>query len=127
MHRQIAPSSLGPPAANYAHAMLTTGATRWLHTSGVVATRPDGSVPEALIDQAELIWANLSQMLHEATMSMTDIVSVVTYVVVGNDLATVMAARDRALGGHLAASTLVPVHALAQPSWQMEIAIVASR
>lgn len=127
MHRQIAPPSLGPPAANYAHAMLTTGATAWLHTSGVVATRHDGTVPESLHDQAELIWANLGEMLREAGMQVTDVVSVVTYVVVGNDLATVMAARDRALGTHRAASTLVPVPALAQPRWHMEIAIVAAR
>jgi len=39
----------------------------------------------------------------------------------------VMAARDRALGGHRAASTLVTVPALARPEWKMEIAIVAAR
>ena len=41
-------------------------------------------------------------------------------------LATVMAARDRALGAHKAASTLVTVPALSQPDWKMEIAIVAT-
>jgi len=37
-----------------------------------------------------------------------------------------MAARDRALGGRRVASTLVTVAALAQPAWQMEIALVAA-
>jgi enamine deaminase RidA (YjgF/YER057c/UK114 family) len=58
---------------------------------------------------------------------MGDIVSVTTYVVAGRDLATVMAARDRALDGHRAASTLVYVPALARPEWQMEVAVVAAR
>jgi enamine deaminase RidA (YjgF/YER057c/UK114 family) len=38
----------------------------------------------------------------------------------------VMAERDRFLGGHLAASTLVTVPALARPEWRMEIAVVAA-
>jgi len=39
----------------------------------------------------------------------------------------VMAARDAVLQGHLAASTLVTVPALARPEWRMEIAVVAAR
>jgi enamine deaminase RidA (YjgF/YER057c/UK114 family) len=54
-------------------------------------------------------------------------VSVTTYVVPGQDLASVMAARDQALSGHLAASTLVVVAELAQPSWKIEVAVVAAR
>ena len=39
----------------------------------------------------------------------------------------VMAARDRNLAGHKAASTLIPVPALAQPEWKVEISVVAAR
>ena len=126
MNRPISPSTIAAPAANYAHAVLTEHATRWLHTSGVVPTRPDGSVPDDIGQQAEVVWANISAMLDEAAMGPTDVVSVTTYAVVGEPLAAVMAARDEFLAGHLAASTLVTVPALAQPAWKMEIAIVAA-
>ncbi len=126
MNREIAPSSVAPPAANYAHAMLTEAPARLLHTSGVVPIAPDGTVPTAIDDQAGLVWANLLILLTEAGMTPADVVSVTTYAVVGEDLAGVMAARDRALGGHRAASTLVTVPALARPEWKMEIAIVAA-
>ena len=53
VHREIRPASIAPPAANYAHAVLTEGASRWLHTPGVVPTRPDGTVPDDLGEQAE--------------------------------------------------------------------------
>ena len=53
--------------------------------------------------------------------------SVTTYVTVGQDLGAVMAERDRFLGDHLAASTLVVVPELAQASWKVEIAVVAAR
>jgi enamine deaminase RidA (YjgF/YER057c/UK114 family) len=123
---EIRPADIAAPAANYAHAVLTESATRWLHTSGVVPVAPDGSTPDSLADQATVVWDNIAAMLRDAEMTPTDIVSVTSYVVVGEDLAPVMAARDAALGGHQAASTLVTVPALARPEWRMEIAVIAA-
>ncbi len=130
-HRTVDPSSIAPPAANYAHARITTGATRWLHTSGVVPIAPDGSVPAGLVAQAEVIWANIAAMLADAEMTAADIVAVTTYVTPGHELGPIMAVRDRALdprsgGNNVAASTLVIVAELARPEWQMEIAVVAA-
>lgn len=126
MNTPIAPGSLAPPAANYHHAILSVDAARLLHTSGVVPVAPDGSVPEDLASQAATVWANIAAILAEAEMAPSDIVSVVTYVVVGGDLGVVMAARDDALRSHRAASTLVLVPALARPEWKMEVAVVAA-
>ena len=122
----INPSSIAQPAANYHHAVLVEQPTRWLHTSGVVPTAPDGSSPAAVGDQADLVWRNIAAMLDAAAMTAADIVSVTTYVVNGEPLGPVMAARDGYLGDHRAASTLVTVPELAQPQWRMEVAIVAA-
>ena len=100
---------------------------RSLHTSGVVPTAPDGSVPAGLGEQATQVWSNIGAILDEAGMTATDIVSVTTYAVVGEPLAPVMAARDAFMAGHKAASTLVTVPALARPEWRVEIAVVAAR
>lgn len=127
MNRQINPLSIAPPAANYAHAMLCDAPSAWLHTSGVVPIAPDGSTPDTVADQAVVVWANISAMLADADMGPSDIVSVVTYVVAGEPLAPVMAARDLFLGEHRAASTLVTVPELAQAAWRMEVAVVAAR
>ncbi|MGB7877826.1 MAG: Rid family hydrolase [Ilumatobacteraceae bacterium] len=123
---EIRPADIAAPAANYAHAVVTEGAARWLHTSGVVPVAPDGSTPDDLADQATIVWTNIGAMLREAEMTTDDLVSVTTYVVVGEELGPVMAARDAALGDHRAASTLVTVPALARPEWRMEIAVVAA-
>ena len=66
-------------------------------------------------------------MLADAGLTTDDVVSMTTYVVQGEELAPVMAVRDRVLGGHLAASTLVVVPSLARPEWRVEIALVAAR
>ena len=123
---EIRPADIAAPAANYAHAVLTESPSRWLHTSGVVPVAPDGTTPDDLADQATLVWSNIAAMLRGADMTAAHIVSVTTYVVVGEPLAPVMAARDVALGGHRAASTLVTVPALARPEWRMEIAVIAA-
>ena len=129
MNREIMPSSIAPPAANYAHAVLSEGADKLLHLSGVVATRPDATIPDDVADQAAVIWSNIVAILAEANMDLHDIVSITTYVVVDfmACLPDVMAARDKALDGHRVASTLVSVPALARPAWKMEIAVIAAR
>ncbi len=128
MNHEITPASIAPPAANYAHAVLSEAAGRLLHTSGVVPTRLDGSVPDDIDAQAAVVWSNIDALLAAAGMAVSDIVSLTTYVVVDQlgALGGVMAARDRALGGHRAASTLVTVPALARSEWKLEIAVVAA-
>lgn len=129
MNREIAPSTIAPPAASYAHAVLVEAPARLLHTSGVVPIAPDGSVPNSIDAQADVVWANIAAIVAEAGMDLGDIVSVTTYVVVEllGALGAVMGARDRALGGRRVASTLVTVPALVRPEWKVEIAVVAAR
>lgn len=129
MHRSVMPESIAPPAAQYAHAVLSEGVGRWLHTSGVVPVAPDGVVPDGVAAQARVVWANLAAILAEADMTPGDVVSVTTYVVtsaMGAGLGEAMAARDEFLDGRRVASTLVTVPALAQPTWLIEIALVAA-
>ncbi len=126
MNTEITPQSIAAPAANYAHAMLVTNPTRTLYTSGVVPTAIDGTVPQSLHEQIEVLWANIQAILTAAEMSVTDIVSITTYVIDGEPLSEVMSVRDRILGGHRVASTLITVPALARPAWRIEIAVVAA-
>ena len=126
MNREIRPPDLAPPAAAYAHAVMSDNPRRMLHTSGVVPIDIDGTVPVGIEEQARVVLSNLGSILREAKMTAADVVSVTTYVVVGQPLGPVMAARDTALGGHRAASTLVTVPALARAEWLMEIALVAA-
>lgn len=124
---EIRPPDLAPPAAKYAHAVLSRGPERLLHTSGIVPTRLDGTVPDTLEEQVAQVWHNIAAIVRAADLALTDLVSITTYVVVGEPLGPVMAGRDAALQGHRVASTLLTVPALAQPSWKVEIAAVAAR
>ena len=125
MHTPINPTTIAPPAANYALGVVSVAPRRWLHTSGIVGTAPDGSVPTGLDAQASVIWSSIAELLCEADMGPADVVSVTTYVVDGQELAPVMAARDAFLGDHRASSTLLVVPRLAQAAWLAEVDVVA--
>jgi 2-iminobutanoate/2-iminopropanoate deaminase len=124
MNELVNPASVGAPAAAYSLGVVSSAGSRMLHTAGIVATAADGSVPDQLRAQARLIWSSVSAVAAAAGFVMADLVSYTTYVVQGEDLAEVMAARDEALCGHRAASTLIVVPELARPSWRMEIGAI---
>ena len=84
MNYQINPRVISPPAANYSHAVLSTNPEKILHTSGVVPLTTDGSTPVAIRDQADLVWLNITEILREAHLELSNIVSITTYVVSGN-------------------------------------------
>ncbi len=69
----VNPTQIASPAANYEHAVLAEGASRILHTSGIVPVKPDGTVPESISEQAEVHWQKLREILKEATMEITDL------------------------------------------------------
>ncbi|MFM8388187.1 MAG: RidA family protein, partial [Actinomycetota bacterium] len=111
MNRELRPETMAPPAAAYAHGIEVSAGSRHVFTSGVVPNFSDGTTPDAIGEQAALVWRNIASILGEANMDLRDVVSITTYVVatahLADDLRDVMAARDAALQGHLAASTLV--------------------
>ena len=131
MPRELKPVELAAPAAAYAHGVHVPAGHELIVTSGVVPTRRDGSVPTNIAEQASVVWQNILAILGEGKMNAHDIISVTTYVVNSQELANrlkiVMDARDFAMAGHRAASTLVTVPALARPEWLMEISVLAAR
>ena len=131
MPRELKPVELAAPAAAYAHGVHGPAGHELIVTSGVVPTRRDGSVPTNIAEQASVVWQNILAILGEGKMNAHDIISVTTYVVnspeLANRLKIVMDARDFAMAGHRAASTLVTVPALARPEWLMEISVLAAR
>ena len=129
-HKQVSPKSAAPPAASYSLALLANSPKKLLTTSGIVPVRPDGTVPENLKEQAEIIWESLNIILVEAEMQITDILSISTFVTesssLNEDLKLIMAERDKAMNGHLPASTLIVVPRLANPAWKLEISLIAA-
>jgi 2-iminobutanoate/2-iminopropanoate deaminase len=124
---ELRPAGVASAAASYALGVRVRASSDVVFTAGIVPTSPDGNVPNALSDQAAEVWKTIAAVLAEANMTLSDIVSYTTYAVDGEDLSVIMTARDSALAGHRAASTLIVVPRLARPEWRLEIAVVAAK
>ena len=126
MSRAIHTDAAPPPASRYAQAIETPPGARLLHVSGQVGTRPDGTLAGDADAQHEQVWRNILAILDAAGMEPTDIVELVGIVTDPSGVPLFRAWRERMLGDHLAASTLL-ICGLADPAWQVEIAVRAAR
>lgn len=121
------PENVAPPFGHYSHAALTEKGARWLHVSGQVGVKPDGSMAQGIDAQCEWAWKNLLGILESSGMGVADVVKTTVYLVNADHVAVFRKARDRVLGEHRPASTLVVVQALASPEWLVEIELQAAR
>lgn len=119
------PPTVHRPASAYSQGALVTGPARWLHVSGQVGVRPDGSVPEGVAEQMEQTWDNLFAVLAHAGMSHRDLVKITVFLVDQRDVTLWRQIRDRRMQGHACAATLLIVHGLASPQLLCEIEGIA--
>lgn len=89
--------------------------------SGQIGKGLDGHVPSGLAEQMELAWDNITAILIEAGMSISDLVKISVFVTVPGSVGLYRTIRDRRLGGHLCAATYLEVSALAAPGLLFEI------
>lgn len=125
--RSINPSEIAAPVGLYSHAIVSTAAGQWLHISGQIGMRPDGTLASGFAGQAQAAWSNLVGVLQAAGMDVTDLVKVTTYMTDAADLKALGPVRSGFLGDARPASTLLIVKALARPEWLIEVEAVAHR
>lgn len=121
------PPSVAGPFATYAHGIEVDEPVRFLFGAGQTGVAADGSVGEGIVEQAELVWANIREVLAAADMEISDIVQLNMLLVDRADAAGAMEVRDAALGDHRPASTLMYIAGLARPEWLIEIDYIAAR
>jgi enamine deaminase RidA (YjgF/YER057c/UK114 family) len=127
--RQLAAASIHPPFGRYAHGVEIPPGARIVMTSGQLAIRPDGSIPEGAGAQADLCLAMCGAILAEAGMGPADAVRISAFVTDRACFAPYMAARDRWLAGveRLPASTLIVVSGFTRPEFLVEVEVTAAR
>lgn len=115
----------GPPAfAGYSNAVVVSGAMRTLYLSGQVGAGPDGMVPDGVEAQSRLAWSNVEKQLAAAGMTLDNIVKATTYIANADDRTVYRRVRAEILGDRAPAMTSV-VATLFEPSWLVEIEVVA--
>lgn len=110
--------------SDYVHAIEVHDPGRWLYVAGTMGLAEDGSAPQALDKQLELIWRNIDRILAEADMTTDDIVRVTSYLTDPAHAEANGAAREKALGARRVPTTAIVVRTL-DPQWLVEIEVIA--
>ena len=73
------PKTTAAPVGSYSHGVEVPPNARWLYIAGQVPVRPDGSIPETIEEQTEVVMQNIMQVLIAAGMGISDVVKVNSY------------------------------------------------
>ncbi|TWD80863.1 enamine deaminase RidA (YjgF/YER057c/UK114 family) [Kribbella amoyensis] len=121
------PASVFPPYRNYAHAVEVPAGARTLHISGLNGFDETGQImPATFEEQITNVWRHLGNVLTDAGMDYTDLVSLRFFLTAADlDPANVDAIAEH-LGDHLAARTVV-VQQLLDPAWLVEVEAIAAK
>ncbi|MDJ1157994.1 RidA family protein [Chelatococcus sp. SYSU_G07232] len=101
------PSGVFAPVGPYAHAVEATSAARMLFISGTLGIRRDGTIPETVEEQLDVLWDNIRAILSDADMDVRNLVKVIAFLKDASYRAANTAARTKALGDHKVAATVV--------------------
>lgn len=129
MIKSLNPSTIRPPFAAYAHGVEVPAGARLVVTSGQLGIRADDSVPVDARAQADLCFANCTEILAEAGMRPRDAIRITAFVTDRSHMAAYMAARDAWLIGcpRLPVSTLVIVSGFTRPEFLVEVEVTAAK
>jgi enamine deaminase RidA (YjgF/YER057c/UK114 family) len=119
------PRGVHAPVGPYSHTAVIPPGAELVFVSGQVGMRPDGSVPASLAEQADVTFENIRACLAAHGLGVDSIVKLSAFLVPGQDLQVLRAAREQHLGAHRPASTTVYVTELASPRFLLEIEALA--
>jgi enamine deaminase RidA (YjgF/YER057c/UK114 family) len=119
------PVAVSPPQGRYMHVVEVPAGRGLVFVSGQVPVALDGTIPESLADQADLVYANLVAVLAAKSVPPTNIIKLQTFFTEDDPKGVVRQARAKYLGEHRPASTAVGVRRLVDERWKIEIDAVA--
>lgn len=121
------PPGMTAPAARYSMTAEVTGARRWVLVSGQLPVAADGSVPEDLGAQADLVVAHLRTALAHHGLDAGHVVKLTTYLTTREARLPWQQRRDALFAGlPPPASTQLIVAGLADPRCAIEVEAIAA-
>ena len=118
------PKDMFAPVGPYAQAVEVTDPARLLFISGTMGLEPDGRLAQGLEAQCEWVWRNIESSLKSAGMTFTNLAKLTVWLARRDDWRIAAAVRQRFLGDHKVAMSVVEV-GLVDPDWLIEVEAVA--
>ena len=119
------PANIAKAIGGYSQAIEIKNAGRLLFISGQIAELPSGEVPDAFEAQCELIWKNIKELLAAGGMDFSNLIKINTYLTHPDQATVNSSIRNKYLGDHRPALTVVVVQTLSK-KWLLEIDAIAT-
>lgn len=126
MPRFFNPSTIREPMNRYSHGAEVRAGSRLIYLAGQAGVAPDGTIPEDFETQTENTFRNIEAILNDAGMGLENIIKATTFILDPDNLPKMRDVRNRILGDHRPAHTLLIVSRLAYPEFQIEVECVAA-
>lgn len=121
------PADILEPQGPYSHGLEVPPHARWLFISGQTAGRPDGSIPETIEEQSQIVWGRIMKILASAQMTMADVVKVSTYLRHREHARAYAQVRAQFLGTHRPAALGLVVSEMFRPEYLVEVEVIAAQ
>ena len=112
---------------NAAHGMEVPANARLLFCNGQVGARLDGTVPEDLQEQIEVIFERIGIILAAANMTFENVVKLTVYVTDKSILDDYFRVSRRIMGSHNPPATLLVVNKFPRAGVEVEIEAIAAK
>lgn len=127
MAKALHSDKLNTPRGPYVHGLLLDPGQRLLYVSGQVGIRPDGATGNGIVEQSQIVWENIAEVLRLGGMSVADIIKMTSFVTSRDFVADYGRVRLGFLGDHRPTSTLLIVAGLAGPDLLVEVEVIAAK
>lgn len=112
---------------NAAHGVEVPPGARLLFTNGQVGARQDGTVPDDLAEQFDIIFERLGHVLAAANMDFDDVVKLSVYVSEKAHFEEFAQARTRRMKDHKPGATMLVVGPFPRRGVEAEVEIIAAK
>ncbi len=121
------PAASAPPNGPYSLGVEIPAGQRLLFIAGQIPLAKDGSTPQGITAQAELVWRNIIAVLESAGMGVENLIKINQYLTKAENIPGYGAVRSKVLGAARPASTMVVVQSLVKPEWLVEVEATAAK
>ena len=121
------PAASAPPNGPYSLGVEIPAGQRLLFIAGQIPLAKDGSTPQGITAQAELVWRNIIAVLESAGMGVENLIKINQYLTKAENIPGYGAVRSKVLGAARPASTMVVVQSLVKAEWLVEVEATAAK
>lgn len=127
MNHKIHDIGVASQIGRYSDAVETAPNLRWLFTSGTPGLMNGRELPDTIEGQSERAWEHIISILHQADMTVEDIVKVTQYLTRAEDIPGYVKARSKALKDVRPAFMLLVIPELVWPEIRVEVEVIAAK